>query len=79
MVYVCVAAAVTTAAIDVVADVANRTKLEAQVKIQQPEELEVSQEWSKVLQEWLRVLILLLILVLAIYKDFIINKTHHLF
>ena len=37
----CVAAAVTAAAADVVADIADRTELEAWVEIQQPEELEV--------------------------------------
>jgi hypothetical protein len=40
-VYICVAAAVTAAAVDVVADIADRTELEARVEIQQPEELEV--------------------------------------
>ena len=37
----CVAAAVAAAAADVVADVADRTELEARVEIRQPEELEV--------------------------------------
>ena len=41
MVYVCVAAAVAAAAADVVADVTDRTELEARVEIQQPEELKV--------------------------------------
>ena len=36
-----VAAAVAAAAADIVADIANRTELEAQVEIRQPEELEV--------------------------------------
>ena len=41
MVYVYIAAAVTTAAADIVADITNKIELKAQVKIQQPKELKV--------------------------------------
>jgi hypothetical protein len=41
VVYICVAATVTTATADVITDIADKTELKAQVKIQQPEELEV--------------------------------------
>ena len=41
MVYVYIAAAVAAAAADIITDITDRTELEAQVKIQQPEELKV--------------------------------------
>ena len=41
MVYVYITAAVTAAAADIITDITDRTELEAQVKIQQPEELKV--------------------------------------
>ena len=41
MVYVYIAAAVTIAAADIIADIANKTELKAWVEIRQPKELKV--------------------------------------